>query len=77
MSNYTLQANLFLALGDSVQFLFLIILLPYLSNVLLSRYHMASYTKDLRIAITSMMILSIGCLLLGFGPQIWVAAMGI
>ena len=66
-----------MALGDSVQFLFLIILLPYLSKILLSRHHMPAPIKDLRIAITSMVTLSMGCLLIGIGSQIWVAALGI
>lgn len=64
-----------MSLGDSIQFIFLIILLPYMSKVLLAR-NKSARTKDLRLAVTSMVTLSIGFLLLGLGPRIWVAVIG-
>lgn len=65
-----------MAVGDSARFTFLIILLLYLSKTLVTRYDMTLHKRDQCIATISLGMLSVGCLLIGLGPQVWVAAIG-
>ncbi|KAE8393132.1 hypothetical protein BDV23DRAFT_170517 [Aspergillus alliaceus] len=70
------QANFLWALGEAVQFVFLIILLPQISTMLLARLRMNSYTADFTISIASATILCLGSFLLGLGVSIPVAIIG-
>ncbi|BAE63701.1 hypothetical protein BDV35DRAFT_377694 [Aspergillus flavus] len=71
------QANYLWALGEAVQFVFLIILLPRISTMLLARFRMNAYAADFTISIASTTMLSFGSLLLGIGVSIPVAIIGI
>ncbi|KAE8137332.1 hypothetical protein BDV38DRAFT_283173 [Aspergillus pseudotamarii] len=70
------QANFLWALGEGVQFVFLIILLPQISRMLLDRFKMNAYAANFTISIASAIILSLGSLLLGLGGSIPVAITG-
>ncbi|KAI9745504.1 MAG: hypothetical protein M1818_001038 [Claussenomyces sp. TS43310] len=71
------HANYLLALGEGVQLLFLVILLPLVIQILLSRLRLSPYAKDFSIAQTSTILLAIGTLLVGIGPTIPVIIPGI
>ncbi|KAE8336291.1 hypothetical protein BDV24DRAFT_178628 [Aspergillus arachidicola] len=70
------QANFLWALGEGVQFVFLIILLPQISRMLLARFKMNAYAANFTISIASATILTLGSLLLGLGVSIPVAVIG-
>ncbi|PWY77391.1 hypothetical protein BO70DRAFT_294588 [Aspergillus heteromorphus CBS 117.55] len=70
------QANFLWALGEGVQFVILIVLLPQISRALLTRVHMSAYGTDFAISIASATMLSLGTLLLGLGVSIPVAIIG-
>ncbi|KAK6832008.1 hypothetical protein RU639_002659 [Aspergillus parasiticus] len=71
------QANFLWALGEAVQFVFLIILLPHINTMLLARFKMNAYATDFTISIASTTMLSLGSLLLGIGVSIPVAIIGV
>ncbi|KAE8402253.1 hypothetical protein BDV37DRAFT_284902 [Aspergillus pseudonomiae] len=71
------QANILWALGEAVQFVFLIILLPQISRMLLARFRMNAYAADFTISLASTTMLSLGSLLLGLGVSIPVAIIGV
>lgn len=56
--------------------MFLIILLPRISTMLLARFRMNAYVADFTISIASTTMLSFGSLLLGIGVSIPVAIIG-
>jgi len=71
-----LQVNYLSALSGGVQFGFLVIVLPFLSKVLISRCHLSAHIKDQFIAIGSLVALTTGSVLVGLGPQIWMVIIG-
>lgn len=59
-----------------MQFVFLIILLPQISRMLLARFKINAYAADFAISIVSATMLSLGSLLLGLGISISVTIIG-
>ncbi|PYH48179.1 MFS transporter [Aspergillus saccharolyticus JOP 1030-1] len=71
------QANYLWALGEAIQFICLIALLPYASRLLLARSGMNAYFTDYTIAVFSAMMLSLGAMLLGLGFSISGTVIGV
>ncbi|RAK77168.1 uncharacterized protein BO72DRAFT_509952 [Aspergillus fijiensis CBS 313.89] len=70
------RANFLWSLGEAVRFVCLIVLLPRISRMLLSRAGSTTYKTDFAIALASATMLSLGTLLLGLGVSIPISTIG-
>ncbi|PYI24934.1 hypothetical protein BP00DRAFT_359713 [Aspergillus indologenus CBS 114.80] len=71
------RANFLWSIGEAVRFMCLIVLLPRISRMLLSRAGSTTYKTDFAIALASATMLSLGTLLLGLGVSLPISTIGV
>ncbi|KAH8756642.1 hypothetical protein F5883DRAFT_525949 [Diaporthe sp. PMI_573] len=71
------RANLFWALGEGVQLVVLLALLPLVGRLLKRRLGLSGFAKDVTLARSSAMLLGLGTLFIGLGWNIPVFVVGI
>ncbi|RAH76461.1 hypothetical protein BO86DRAFT_251278 [Aspergillus japonicus CBS 114.51] len=71
------RANFLWSLGEAVRFVCLIVVLPRISRMLLSRAGSTTYKTDFAIALASATMLSLGTLLLGLGVSLPISTIGV
>ena len=71
-----LKATFLSAIADSIQFVVLVIILPYVRVYLVTSRKWAGYQCDLIIAVVGVYSLTLGTLMLGLGSSIKLAIIG-
>lgn len=71
------NATLLMAIRSGVIVLLLFIVLPYLSTILMRKYHLSGPRKDLYLVRASLAFIAVGFMFVGFSPNIPVVAISL